>query len=340
VYRAACLQCHGADGTGAPATVLGFDVELPDFSNCAFGTAEPRADWTAVVARGGPARGFSERMPAFGDALSARQIAAVVEYLRTFCGRRTWPPGDLNLPRPLVTEKAFPENEAVISTGATLEGSGAVLSDLVFERRFGTSSQIELKVPVGWQERTREPTGGSGAEWIGGIGDVEASVKHVLFHDNRAFILSAAAAAVLPTGSVSGGFGSGTTLFEGFLAAGAALPRNGFLQVQGGVGLPVHLARAAREAFWRGVAGATIHEGQLGRAWSPMVELLGATELFASAATDWAVVPQVQITLSARQHVRTNVGVRVPMTRTDVRQTELLAYLLWDFGDGGFRQGW
>ncbi len=129
-------------------------------------------------------------------------------------------------------------------------------------------------------------------------------------------------------------------MFESFLAAGAALPRAGFLQFQGGVGLPVHLARASREAFWRGVLGATIRERQFGRAWSPMLEVLGAKELVAGAPTDWDLVPQMQVTLSTRQHIRLNVGARVPANRAGVRQTELRAYLLWDWFDGGFRQGW
>ncbi len=155
IYRTACLQCHGVDGTGAPSTVLGFDAELPDFSDCSFGTAEARTDWTAVITKGGPARAFSERMPAFGDALSRSEIDAVIDYLRTFCGSRTWPPGDLNFPRALVTEKAFPENEAVLDAASTVEGSGAVINELVFERRFGAKSQWEVVVPFGWQERSR-----------------------------------------------------------------------------------------------------------------------------------------------------------------------------------------
>lgn len=333
IYRTACLQCHGADGTGAPSMVLGFDDELPDFSDCSFGSAEARADWTAVIARGGAARGFSERMPAFGDALSPREIDAVIDYLHTFCDSRAWPPGDLNFPRALVTEKAFPENEAVLDAASTLEGTSAVLNELVFERRFGSRSQLELAVPFGWQQRP-------GASWVGGIGDIEAGLKHVLIFDRRGFILSAGAAAVLPTGSVSGDLGSGTTVFESFFAAGAALPRRGFLQFQGGVEVPVHLARASREAFWRGALGATIRQGAFGRAWSPMVEVVGAKDLVGGAPTNWDVVPQIQVTLSTRQHVRFNVGALVPTNRTGVRRTELRAYLLWDWADGGFRQGW
>jgi Cytochrome C oxidase, cbb3-type, subunit III len=341
VYRSGCVQCHGADGAGAPATVLGFDLPLPNFSDCNFATQEARADWTAIISRGGPARGFSARMPAFGDALSPRQIGWVVDYLRRFCRSHAWPPGDLNFPRPLVTEKAFPENEAVLSSGATLEGDGAVLSELVFERRFGAASQFELVVPFGWKVRRREAPLGDVANWVGGIGDIETGLKQVIYHSYRqGGIVSIAANAILPTGSVAGGFGTGTTVFEGFLAAGARLPQRGFFHFQGGVGLPVHLARASREAFWREVLGIRLPERRFGRVWSPMVELLGSRELIDGAPTDWDAVPQLQVTLSARQHVVANVGARVPVNRTGARQTELLVYLLWDWFDGGFRQGW
>jgi hypothetical protein len=58
------------------------------------------------------------------------------------------------------------------------------------------------------------------------------------------------------------------------------------------------------------------------------------------AATDWSTVPQFQVTLSALQHVRANVGVNIPLTQRDTRSTLLLAYILWDMADGPLLQGW
>src|SRR5262245_45072166 len=63
IYRAACITCHGADGKGSPKTVIGFDVAPPDFTDCAFATAEQDADWQAVVHEGGPIRGLDHHMP-------------------------------------------------------------------------------------------------------------------------------------------------------------------------------------------------------------------------------------------------------------------------------------
>src|SRR6185503_14287737 len=115
IYQAACVTCHGADGRGAPRASVGFDTPLPDFTDCAFTTAEADVDWQAVVHEGGRVRGLSRRMPAFGDALSRSQITAVVGYIRRFCGDDRWPRGDLNFPRAFFTEKAFPENEVVLT---------------------------------------------------------------------------------------------------------------------------------------------------------------------------------------------------------------------------------
>ena len=48
----------------------------------------------------------------------------------------------------------------------------------------------------------------------------------------------------------------------------------------------------------------------------------------------------MQITLNKRQHVRVNIGVRTPINNTAGRNTQLLFYALWDWFDGGLRDGW
>jgi hypothetical protein len=116
VYRAACAACHGPDGRGTPALTLGFDVPVPDFTDCSFNSREPAADWVAIGHDGGPVRAFDPRMPAFGRALTVAQLEMAVAHIKGFCDDRSWPAGELNLPRALVTEKAFPEDEAVLST--------------------------------------------------------------------------------------------------------------------------------------------------------------------------------------------------------------------------------
>jgi hypothetical protein len=295
---------------------------------------EPDADWMAVSHDGGPARGFDRRMPAFGGALGVAELQQILDYIRGFCTNTAWPRGELNLPRPLVTEKAFPESEAVLTTTIGTSGGGYVGNELLYEHRIGARSQYEVVVPVVAEQG---PDGG----WPRGLGDAAFAVKHVLHASlARGRILSVAGEVVLPTGKESEGLGRGTTVFEPFVAFGQILPADGFLQAQAGLELPFDTGRAGREAFWRGAIGRSFTEGRFGRSWSPMVELVAARELEEAAATHWDLVPQMQVTLNRRQHIMINVGVRVPLDARQGRPTQLITYFLWDWFDGGLLEGW
>ncbi len=217
LYQAACANCHGADGRGAPVSQLGFDdPALPDFTDCDFAAREPDADWVAVSHQGAPLRGFSEMMPAFGEALTRQQLGLAVSHIRTFCSDDDWPRGELNLPRALFTEKAYPEDEAVYTLDASLEGRGTVSKELVYEQRFGARNQFELVVPFGWNEVASTPLQ---SEWTGGLGDIALGVKRAVWHSHRrGSIFSLAGEVILPTGEEEKGLGKGTVVFEPFLA--------------------------------------------------------------------------------------------------------------------------
>jgi len=97
--------------------------------------------------------------------------------------------------------------------------------------------------------------------------------------------------------------------------------------------------RGDNETFLRTALGYTFARDQgFGRAWSPMAEVLMARPW--GGATEWDVVPQVQVSLSKLQHVLVSVGVRVPLNERGERHPQLLSYLLWDWFDGGFFQFW
>ncbi len=130
------------------------------------------------------------------------------------------------------------------------------------------------------------------------------------------------------------------TRFEPYVALGQILGSDGFVQFQGGFELSTDTARAVHEAFWRAALGRSLSEGEWGRTWTPMVELLGARELESGAPVEWALVPQVQVTLNTRQHVMLDVGVLVPLDHRGHRPTRLVVYLLWDWFDGGLFDGW
>lgn len=113
-------------------------------------------------------------MPAFGEALSVDQLQKVMDYIRTMCGDDFWPRGELNLPRPLVTEKAYPEDEAVISSSIDAEGTGAIMNEFV-------------------------------------IGDMALGVKRAFYHSAASgTIFSMTGKVILSTGDVGTGRGQGS----------------------------------------------------------------------------------------------------------------------------------
>ena len=113
IYRQACQACHGEDGKGSPIERVGFDLPLPDFTDCSFASREPSADWVGIAHQGGPVRAFSRMMPAFGEALAPAQLEAAVEHIHAFCTESQWPRAESTLPRPLATGKAYLEDETV-----------------------------------------------------------------------------------------------------------------------------------------------------------------------------------------------------------------------------------
>ena len=333
LYRQACANCHGPNGTGAPKSQVAFDVPLPDFTDCNFATREPNADWVAVAHQGGPVRGFSKKMPAFGDALTTAQLRKIMDYIRSMCPSDDWPRGELNLPRPLVTEKAYPEDEAVLTTSVDTENEAAVTNEFVYETRFGARNQLEVVVPFGFRE---QPTG----PWTGGyLGDVAVGVKRALFHSlESGSIFSLTGEVLLPTGAEEQGFGADATVFEPFASFGQILPAGGFLHLQAGGELPLNRTYTD-EVFLRGTLGKSVTAGRWGRTWSPMVEVLGSRDLESGAQTHLDLAPQMQVTLNTRQHVMLNVGVQIPVEDPG-RDTQVTVYLLWDWFDGGFLEGW
>lgn len=336
IYLDTCAACHGPDGTGAPRSQVGFDAPVPDFTDCSFASREPDGDWVGVAVEGGPTRGFDHTMPSFGGALGPEELQQAVDYIRTFCGDDDWPRGELNMPRPMFTEKAYPEDEIVWTSSSPVEGQRAFRNEFVYEKRFGRRSQWEVVVPFAAVQRSAEAGGG----WSGGFGDIALGAKHALLHSFRAGrILSVGGEVIVPLGDEDDGMGSGVTILEPFASFGQLLPADGFVQLQVGSELSTDTGRKSNEAFWRGALGKTFVSGAYGRAWSPMIEVLGARELESGASVHWDLVPQLQVTLNTRQHVMANVALRLPVDGSD-REAELLVYVLWDWFDGGLFEGW
>jgi hypothetical protein len=229
-----------------------------------------------------------------------------------------------------VTAKAFPEDEAVVSTATQ---SGSMVTKFIYERRFGPLNQVEIIVPL-------SSVDADGRGRSTGVGDIALEYKRTLAHSlSRGNIVSATAEVVLPTGSRSRGLGGGTTVFEPFVTFGQVLPHDSFIQAQAGFAVPLASGHD-NEVFWRTAFGRSFEQRRFGRAWAPMLEVLAARPLLSGARIEWDLVPGTQVTLNTRQHVRLAGGLRVPVTDADVRRKSVIVYLLWDWYEGGFLQGW
>lgn len=311
LYRVGCANCHGADGRGADPSTVGFDTPLPDFTDCSFATREADLDWMAVTHDGGPARGFSTTMPAFGEAFNEDQIQLILDHIRGFCSEAKWPRGELNMPLAVATEKAYPEDEVFWVTELESSDAGQFQTELVYEKRFGALDELELSAPF-----TEDGFGNFGAGW-----------KHVLFHSfESGTIVSVLGEVVLPTASEAD-----EVVFEPTLLAAKLLPSDGFLQCQAGVEIPENVV------FWRAALGKTFTAGRFGRSFSPMVEVLGE---HGDGGTDWDLLPQMQVSLNRRQHILADVGFRVALNDRELRSDAVVFYVLWDWFDGGLFDGW
>jgi cytochrome c553 len=336
IYHSACIACHGPDGTGTPQTIAGFErpETFPDFTKCDQTTPELNSAWKDVILHGGRARGFSQIMPSFAEALTSEQIDKVIEYMRGFCRNSHWARGELNLPRALNTEKAYPEDEFVITHSQNGQGLPGVTTLLTHEQRFGVKNQIEVTVPINFQNQNHV--------WHGGVGDAIFGLKREIFSSLRTgSIFSMQGEIAVPTGNKALGFGSGAPTFGMFTSFGQLFPTNTFLQFQGGANLPTDTTNVPQSVYWNTVLGQTIAANHgLGRMWSPMVEFLANRDLVTAAKTNWDVVPQMQVTINKRQHLRADFGVLVPVNNTAGRSIKVEMYLLWDWADGKLTQGW
>ncbi len=343
VFQAACVTCHGSRGTGTDRSLLGFeDVEPPDFTDCKFTSREARNDWVGVAHSGGPVKGFSPMMPAFGKSLSMQQLENVVVYLKAFCPEKKWPPGEFNLPKALNTGKAFPEDEAVFAFSTTFTGPMSVKGKLAVAARLGARHQIEGVIPFEVKEvEYEESDEQTKYRWGEGAGDMALAWKSVLWFSNAARnIGSLTFDLILPTGDEYDQIGYGVFAFKPAMAFAQIIPYVGFLQLQGGAELSADPDRRAHNIFWRGVFGRTFRKGGFGRAFSPMLEFTGSIKPQVDDTPDWELVPQFQLALSKRQHIRFAAGLAIPINDYSERQMKFMAYLVWDWYDGGLTEGW
>jgi hypothetical protein len=323
-----CARCHAEDGSGKVSEPT-ITVEPMDFTDCKVTSAEPDADWERAIAKGGPGVGLSSEMPAFEDSLRPDQITAFVSHMRGFCKEDGWPSGNANFPRPILTGKAFPENEFVLlpaishlneSPAPSITEASLVA---IYERRIGKRSMIEVAVPfVGTNVLSA---------WTNGIGDVAIAFKHaILDRGDAPRIVSLGLEAVVPSGDRFKAHGSGTVIFEPFISAGALL-RDWYLQSQLKVELPADRRRAGRALAYNAYLGRDTSAAPT--AWTVGVELNGEVVFPHLGVTNnlVAVTPQVRKGLTGTGALAASAGVMLPINKRDAQGVRWVGYLLWEY---------
>src|SRR5258708_2646439 len=204
IFLATCATCQGVDVRGMrPPAEVGFDLPMPNFTDCSFATREADADWSSTIHKGGRQRALSRFMPAFEDALSDDEIDAVIGYLRTFCTDPRWVRGEFNFALGLFTEKAFLEDELVWTTAIDTRSPNNIESQFIFEKRVGATGQLEFTLPFARID------GGPGIGRNFGVGDFGVAWKQNIVADvDAGTILSVLGEVVLPTGSEKRGLGT------------------------------------------------------------------------------------------------------------------------------------
>jgi mono/diheme cytochrome c family protein len=190
IFEAACVGCHGP-GQGQLDSTVGLEkpATFPDFP-IAMEAPGKIFDWRATI-HGGAISGFSEIMPSWSEALSPEQIEKVIQYLRSQCTEPGWPLGELNFHKAIATEKAFPEDEAVITGAVNLQQPGSYTGEMVYEKRIGARGQLSYPRPTVYSEIE---------QWLGWrhwrfCCGIQASI---LYSDKTGSILSAQGSIICP----------------------------------------------------------------------------------------------------------------------------------------------
>ncbi len=327
IYAEGCAGCHGRDGRGAPEG-SGITVPLPDFTDCVAATGETTANWAGLIRHGGKFLGLSDQMPAFGDALTDVEIRAVVDFVRGFCPDPRYPLGDLNFPRPVFVEKAFPEDEGVLSVEyGSARHERTCGWELGGEKRIGARGQVEVAVPGA----VVDPDGGGRTA---GAGDLGVSYKHALLvAPGWGTIVSGRLALALPTGNRRHGVGAGTTVVSPQLLSGHAL--GPFVtQVAITADLPADADRADRQLVYG--AALQYRFGPYKKNLAAGIELQQTQAIDSVVHGGTTLGPTLYLPLSRRGHVACAVGAQLPVGGARTSNWVVGSFLLWDYADGPF----
>jgi hypothetical protein len=317
MWTAWCARCHAEDGSGTVNQPTVSVVPM-DFTDCKVATPEPDADWERAIAKGGPGVGLSPEMPAFEDSLTPQQITLFVSHMRGFCKETGWPIGNTNFPRPILTEKAFPENEVVLlpavshyseeTAPSITEGSFKA----IYERRFGTQSMVEISVPLVTTNALLTRTAG--------VGDMSIGLKQAAYATNSR-IVSVGIEVALPTGDRFKAHGSGAIKLEPYISAGFMLGK-WYWQSELKPEISTNTVRARHHFVYNTYIGRDT--GLAPDSWTIGVELNGQDDRV-------ALTPQLRKGLTGTGALAASVGMMLPINNREAQGMRWVGYLLWEY---------
>lgn len=85
-YRLLCAGCHGVAGKGNGPAAASLNPKPRDYTDKEFIARMTDASMFEIIKRGGAAVKKSPSMPAWGEALSERDIRDLIAYIRTLAG--------------------------------------------------------------------------------------------------------------------------------------------------------------------------------------------------------------------------------------------------------------
>jgi mono/diheme cytochrome c family protein len=327
LYQRACAACHGTDGAGLPEghpNRASFDPPPADLTDPLFNSREPAADWFLVVKHGGARSGLSKQMPAFETALSDQLIRDLVGYLKSLVDTSRYPPGELNFLRPIVTTKAFPEDEALVITRfetAEEPAPDSLRTTLYYARRLGSRYQGEVKLSTLDAERAAAELDELelGFKWALGDDPARRAIYTVGLEVALPIEDSSASEEAIPYLSFGTGLSDRFT-FQSQLRA--VLPVDDPGAGEGRLSGIVHW----RPSVWR-------------RSVSPALEVVWTEPFESDLESEVSLVPQLFAGLSKLGHVALAAGAELPLTDGDY-DYRIHLFVLWDIADGPFWRGW
>jgi len=304
VFQQSCFLCHGVDAKGNGYLAASLPVQPANLTSCRIVSEDPVEMIEGVVRHGGAWAGLSPAMPAWEGTLTDQQIADVASYVKTLCTDPNWVPGELNLPRALITGKAFPEQEAIL--GARFGRNSNKVTELFAELEYRVNGRTGIEVTPRYQWMT----GMGGSE--SGIGDTSISVRHVVAWDPvQLWLATIGLELSLPTGSKSRGLGTGEVVWEPFVRGGWDWHQV-VLQTSLALVLPTETSNT-NAAFAYDIAIGRYFQPDPRLQITPMVEFNSETRMTGTArgATMSAVLPEVRVKWLQWSAA---VGVQVPIT--------------------------